>query len=72
MTITGTVASTAEPFLPRGRIARVVQIDKDGVVRIALERLSHQHRRANFVDPIALRTKKKLKSIENMFLIVRR
>ena len=59
-----------ESLLARSRIARVIQVDEDGIVGRGRQSFTHQRRGADFVDAVAFGTKQKIESFEDMLLIV--
>ncbi len=77
ITITGMLLSSAtisesrsRPFLARGGIARVVQIDQDCVIELAGQRLAHGAGRLRRVDRKPRRAQQQLQRFEDVRLVV--
>jgi hypothetical protein len=59
-----------EPFFSRRGVARVIEVDQDGVIVALLERLEHGGRRLDGVGLIALALDQQAQRLEDVRLIV--
>jgi hypothetical protein len=59
-----------EPFLPRGRVSGVVQVDEQGIVEPCGQRIANQRGGSRGLHFISLRTQQEFESFENVLLIV--
>ena len=60
-----------EPFLARGRVARVVEVHQHRVELVAVDRLENRRRRSGRLDPVALALEEQPQRLEDIRLIVR-
>jgi len=66
------VRKKVEAFLPGGRVARIVQIDEQGIVGTRGQRIANQRRGSRGFHIVSLRTQEEFKGFEDMLLVVRR
>jgi hypothetical protein len=59
-----------QAFLARGRVARVVQVDENGIVELTSERFAHRGGRLRRINYKALGAKQQLDGFQNMRLVV--